>query len=220
MLNNLILSGIVVTTILTSNPSYSRVNNNVGNSTKNSNTIEVKKDTKDYIYVADVPLYKGKVNEITRGKDGINILVSKLDEKNDQNESIIFHINQDTALNVDKQNLKIGDTVDIFYSGIVTRSFPGQATAIAVNKVEETFNYEGEITQIIQTKYGKMVSVVSKDKDAKFEEIVFNVNDNTKFEKGSMSDLKVGTRVKAVYGPVMTMSLPPQTSALSIEFLK
>ena len=123
-------------------------------------------------------------------------------------------------MNVEKQALHVGDRVDVFYSGAVTRSLPGQASAIAVNVVTDTYSYDGETKEVIQTKYGKMVSVTSKSKDANFEEIIFNVNDNTKFINGSSSDLKKGSKVKVIYGPVMTMSLPPQTSALSIEFLK
>lgn len=220
MFNNLILSGIVFTSIVSSNPAYSGGNNNTNALTNNNTSIEAKKSNKDYIYVADVPLYKGKVNKITETKDGLNILVNRLDGDKNQYESLIFHINKDTALNIEKQNLKIGDNVDIFYSGMVTRSLPGQATAIAVNKVQETFVYEGEINKIIDTKYGKMVSVVSHNKDANFEEIVFNVSNDTKFTNGSLSDLKVGAKIKAVHGPAMTMSLPPQTAALGIEFLK
>lgn len=221
LFNKLILSGVILSSLITSNPTYSGINNkNVGNSTSVNHNVEVRSDNKNYIHVADVPLYNGHVSNITKTKDGMDILVTNVNGPDSSYKSLIFHINENTALNVEKQELHVGNRVDVFYSGAVTRSLPGQASAIAVNVVPDTYAYEGETKEVIQTKYGKMVSVTSKNKDTNFEEIIFNVNDSTEFQNGSISDLKKGSNVKVVYGPVMTMSLPPQTSALSIQFVK
>lgn len=91
---------------------------------------------------------------------------------------------------------------------------------IYVADTKKEFLFEGEIKEVTDGKCGKIISVISENKNSNFEEIIFNISSNTKFISGTVSDFKEGNKVKIVYGPVMTMSLPPQTSALSIEFSK
>ena len=82
MFNKLILSGVILTSLITSNPTYSGLNNkNVGSSTSVNQNVEVKSDNKNYIHVADVPLYNGHVSNITKTKDGMDILVTNLNGK-------------------------------------------------------------------------------------------------------------------------------------------
>lgn len=224
MFNNLILSVTIASTLAVFNSVNGATNPKTTETIiSNNKEVQINEQNDKYIYVADVALYKGKIEKITKTKDGISILVNKGDTDNRLPESLIFHINENTKLNIDEKNLKIGDNLDIFYSGAVTRSLPGQATAIAINvtkPIKEEYLYEGEIKKVIDSKFGTMISVVSKNKDSNFEEIIFNINSNTKLKNGSSSDLKIGSKIKVVYGPVMTMSLPPQTSALSVEVLK
>ncbi len=87
----------------------------------------------NYLTVADAPLYKGQVQEIRKTEQGMDLLVNKTNESNATYKSLIFHIDKDTKINMENENLKVGSKVDIFYSGLVTRSLPGQTTAVAVN---------------------------------------------------------------------------------------
>ncbi|MBI6872040.1 hypothetical protein [Clostridium aciditolerans] len=211
MLKDLILAGVIATSVMTSSTAYSGTNT------------EIKKSTGgdlSYITVADASMYDGKITDVKKTKDGLDVMVSKLGESDSPLNSLIFHVNNDTKLNVAKETLKIGDRVNVFFSGAVTRSIPGQATAIAINQLKEDCVYEGQIEEVIDNKYGKSISVVSDSKNSNFDKIIFNISDKTSFNNGSLLDLKKGAKVKVVYGPVMTMSLPPHTTALNIEFVK
>ncbi|MCX7884288.1 MAG: hypothetical protein N2448_04580 [Caloramator sp.] len=97
-------------------------------------------------------------------------------------------------------------------------NFSLKKVAVEQKKIENVT--EGEIKAVVNKKTGTMITVVSNSKNAKFKQVVFNVTKDTQFIKGTRDDLKNGCKVKVTYGMVMTSSLPPQTNAFKIEFIK
>lgn len=218
MINKRFIAGLLLSAAFLTNIGYANeIQATKITQLRNTSVLTGVNTNKNYLKIADAELCKGEILKITKeGK--LDILVKT---KGNTNEEILFHADENTKFNVEKDNLKVGDKVDIFYSGILTRSIPPQGTAIAVNLIKEEANvYSGEVKEIVSTKYGKMLSVISKDKNQNFEEIVFNVTKTTKFKRGTLKNFKKGTKVIVEYGNIMTLSLPPQTNAISIELVR
>ncbi len=172
-----------------------------------------------------VTKYSGNISDVVRGKDGKTITVDSI-EKGNGFEKIVFTVNKDTKLDgCTMDDLATGAIVELTYGPVMTKSLPPMTVALSVKlakaaELSRIFNYDGSISEIYVDKDYKMVTVATADKTASFTEIRFVVSKDTKFINGATEDLKVGTKVKMTYGPVMTMSLPPQTSALSVEIIK
>ncbi|GKX32139.1 hypothetical protein SH1V18_46190 [Vallitalea longa] len=80
---------------------------------------------------------------------------------------------------------------------------------------------DGTVSNIIETKNGKLISVEYDE-----NKIIFIVNDNTKIadkftnQELNVDDIEEGDRLIAIHDSKMTMSLPPQTYAYSINVEK
>lgn len=126
------------------------------------------------IHLADTSMYSGKVLYVDKGEKRNSILVdTKVGE-------YIFHISKDTKINT-KDEIKIGDTVDVYFNGIATMSLPPQSTAIAINVynksklddnriyVEDTESTFGTVKKImenqiiVETLNGEYLGIEVKD---------------------------------------------------------
>lgn len=184
-----------------------------GASVKNTKTKVVAKEK------VKTALYKGTIIAISKDKITVQTTTT-----NTQYPTLVFNISKTTKLtNLKKGDLKIGAEVNVKHTLAITRSIPGQTSAVSITmtkKAEESFKYTGKITEIYQGKDGKMITVTTEDKTSNFQVMVFTVNRDTVLEGGTMEDLVVGTTVETVYGPIMTLSLPPISVANSIKIVK
>lgn len=164
-------------------------------------------------------LYKmnGTVKGIQQGKDGIIALV----EGEGQYKEIKFNIGVQTKVVTMEgdilwsDDIKEGTRLEVFYGPKMTRSLPPIAIAEKV-VVQDTICKMGEVTKISTTKNGHSINV-SVSKDA----IIYHISKNIEIvdafgKKLSIEDIKEGTKIKALSGLAMTMSLPPQTTAKKI----
>lgn len=141
------------------------------------------------------------------------------------NDKILFNLSKDTKFDgMHLTELSVGDRIVVSHSLALTRSLPPQAAALVVKSgtsLEQTFNYEGIIKEIIKDNNGNLLVLVetNNSKEAN-KQIRFVVSSSTKLSNVSLADLKVGNRVRLTYGMAMTMSIPPQTAALSLELIK
>ncbi|MBF8983676.1 copper amine oxidase N-terminal domain-containing protein [Lutibacter sp. B2] len=86
---------------------------------------------------------------------------------------------------------------------------------------------EGNIIEVQKTDKNTRIHIksVAMNKGA-YDEIILNISENTKMENPldhteiSIEDLKEGDTVRAVYGPMVTRSLPPIGNAEKIEILQ
>jgi len=161
-------------------------------------------------------LFNGKISEINNGQITVNT-----SDKKSIYKVVTFNIGQATKLNkCTLKDLQVGAEVRVTHSLAMTRSLPPQSAAISITmtkKAEETFKYEGKITEVSQDKNCKLITVKTENKDSHFDTIIFTVGEDTKLDDCTLEDLKIGAKVEIVYGPVMTMSLPPMTHALEVE---
>lgn len=84
---------------------------------------------------------------------------------------------------------------------------------------------QGTVLEITQTEQSTMVSIKGKSMSENgVHEIVLHLFEMTQIKDKNkkdltISDIKVGAKVEATFGPAMTMSLPPQSKAHSITVL-
>lgn len=134
---------------------------------------------------------------------------------------IRFNINEDTeivdldGMKLSKDDIKDKSKVVVYHDQKMTRSLPPIANAQKI--VVANFNVkDGKITQITDVKNGKMFLVGSMN-----DGINFNISDETVIvnelgEKLTVDALAKGVEVEVYYGNIMTMSLPPITSAKKV----
>jgi hypothetical protein len=87
---------------------------------------------------------RGIIKDINIGKDGANILVEGKIEADTVYDKAMVHINVDTMIQKDDlsklfkvTDLKVGDTVEVFFKGPVAESYPVQGTAEIVRIITQ-----------------------------------------------------------------------------------
>ena len=107
----------------------------------------------------------------------------------------------------------------------MTRSAVPQASALVVKtplapQATNTYLYEGTVKDMGEENGYLWLLVASSNAKEVNKEVRFIVSKDSKLTNGKLADLKKGMAVKLTYGPQMTMSLPPQTAALSLELVQ
>lgn len=77
-------------------------------------------------------LFNGKIAalDLTPTEGNPSLL---LEEEN--GNQVLFWIGEETQVYCNLENLKMGDQMNVFYSGVLTRSLPGQGTALELRRV-------------------------------------------------------------------------------------
>ncbi len=84
---------------------------------------------------ADRSIYNGVIDDIKINDDGTGMFMMRAINGKDQT---LFRFNKETKIYLDFANLKKGDKLNIYYSGITTRSLPPQATAMEIRTYYST----------------------------------------------------------------------------------
>ena len=142
-------------------------------------------------------------------------------------ETVITKGNERRVYKVD--DLEVGMSVGLEYSDWMTASFPPQNTPIRISiysvpvvdeKTEEeapALTFSGIITEID----GELVTIGDPTTDADAKTLV--ISDETVITKGldrriyKIDDLEVGMEISGTHAEAMTMSIPPQTAALTVQ---
>lgn len=140
-------------------------------------------------------------------------------------DKILFNLSRDTKFEgLHLTELSVGDRIVVNHGLAMTRSLPPQTLALVVKSgtsLEQTFNYEGIIKELIKDSNNNWLILVETQNNKEInKQIRFVVSGNTKLVNVNLADLKVGNKVKLTYGMAMTMSIPPQTAALSLTLVK
>ena len=87
---------------------------------------------------------RGIIKDINIGKDGANILVEGKIEADTVYDKAMVHLNIDTMIQKDNlsrlfefTDLRLGDTVEVFFKGPVAESYPVQGTAEIVRIITQ-----------------------------------------------------------------------------------
>jgi len=180
---------------------------------------------------ADVQSLDGIVLDVQEGKDGVRY-VDVLNQGADAVNAIVrlvvpadFKVTDNKSETHDASVLKAGMKIEATHSLAMTKSIPPQAKAESIKIVHELGMTEGTIQSVQSTDHGLTIKVSDKADDPTAG-VVLHVSKDTKLMSGVIGgeaidpdQLKQGMKVKAYYGPVMTMSLPPQSAAQAIFVL-
>lgn len=192
-------------------------------------------DVKSEVKKPELAATKGIISEIVHTKSGV---FAMLEGKgiNAGNPDVVKLVIGDDVEVVDQfgekadlyEALKNGWTVTASYGPMMTKSIPAQSPAAKI-EVEKPITAEGITTTGIIEKVQELDG--NKDNDD-YTRIVMtgknpvnlNVYEDTLIvdEKGNELDVDVldaNVRIKATYGPAMTLSLPPMSTATKIVVL-
>lgn len=151
--------------------------------------------------------------------------------------AVVVHIAEDTAIvkGMDRriytvEDIKVGDTLKIEYSPAMMQSLPPQTTAVRIalpvaeaeitedeDVAVSALTFSGIITEID----GELVTIGDPTKDADAKTLV--ISDETVITKGldrriyKIDDLEVGMEISGTHATAITMSIPPQTAALTVQ---
>jgi len=168
----------------------------------------------------------GNITSINKSEDGrLSILIG------DFQSGVILNLTEDTKITdaagkeLKAEDLKTGMEVEATHHLFMTASMPPQTSAlsIVVKDSQQTGEAEkapvrtGTITSINKSEDGKMSILINGYQSG----IMLHLSGETKITDAAgkelkAEDLKLGMEVEATHPQFMTMSLPPQTSALTI----
>lgn len=218
MLNKSIVCSLLATTFLISSQTFILAAKNPKVQSKNINSHKKIMIKQEKSFVSE-----GEIKAVVNKKTGTMITVVS-NSKDTKFREVVFNITKDTKfINGTLNDLKKGCVVKVTYGPVMTGSLPPQTTALSIDIIKpakDEFQYEGTIKEVFEDICGKMIRVGKSNDNSIYNQIVFIITKETIFVNGTMDDLKKDCQVKVTYGPVMTKSIPPQTKAIKIEFIK
>ncbi len=145
--------------------------------------------------------------------------------------AVILNISDETPIvkGMDRRiykidDLEVGMTLHVEYSDWMTASFPPQNAPvkiiIASEPTQEEAAHELTFSGVITEIEGELVTIGNPKTDANAMTLV--VSDETVITKGldrriyKIDDLEVGMKISGTHAEAMTMSIPPQSAALTI----
>lgn len=122
--------------------------------------------------------------------------------------------------------IAVDTLLNVEYSERMTRSIPPQTTAVSIEILN--LAVEEEDDEIVDAKPIVSAKVLSVEEDGAIRvedevngEVIVYLAEETKITKGgaevSADEIKADTKIVVEYASYMTMSIPPQTTAISIE---
>lgn len=187
----------------------------------------MEQSTVDNIYVADAAKYRGELINIEKTQDGTEFTVKKIEGDYLQAEEMTFIIDDNTRVNKGKDQLKLGQYIEIYYGAGVfyetdetagskedTKEIPN---AIGINILEDKVDFVmfvGDLKEIME-KDDSVVSILLENKDFP-QGIIFHINDESIIDS-SLKDIRTGSRVEIKYNGITLESLPPQASIMELK---
>ena len=114
------------------------------------------------------------------------------------------------------------------YGAAMTMSLPPQNNPVKITVVEEVvveeLKVKGEITDAVVADSFGNIALTVKTEDNVNEEMVLIVSEETEVTKGeekmAAKDLVKGVKIEATHSMAMTMSIPPQVSAIKVNIVE
>ncbi|CAH0118130.1 MULTISPECIES: hypothetical protein [unclassified Paenibacillus] len=177
---------------------------------------------------------EGKISDVNFTKDGKRITVKGQGLTPQDPGEIILNITKDTVI-VDENGKKISlqkivkkdMKVKAYYGPKMTRSLPPIGTAdkiVAVKDKKEEDKDLGTKGVIVNANNGRLTVMGSGLTESSQEVIILGVTDQTKIVDRDGKELpkealKENTKIKAYYGPMLALSMPPMGTAEKIVVL-
>lgn len=139
-------------------------------------------------------------------------------------------VNQETVIqdergrNIRAGELRRGMTVDANFSSAMTRSNPPQAQAFFIRLVRGTNRAETTTGRILEVNTRNNFILVWLSQNSP-SAIRFNISPDTVIldlfgRRISLSSLRPGFRVRVEHASFMTLSIPPQTTAFTVQIIR
>lgn len=184
----------------------------------------------DKIVVVEQPVIVGKITEINKNNDKVNIMVEgeqleggvidKASITLDEMTEIYQNQELEDWKTLTQQDLKLNMQVVVYYDGAVATSYPAQMGAnkivVIAEETEETPTVKGTISEFNKEEKRFLVTG-SKANGATYDKAYVTVDENTKIYKGkaeaTFEDLTDGLMVEVYYNGAVDDSYPVQMGA-------
>ena len=139
-------------------------------------------------------------------------------------------VNQDTTIqdergrNIRASELEHGMTVDANFSSAMTRSIPPQAQAFFIQVTRRPNRTETTIGRMIEVNTRNNYILVLRNQNPS-SVVRFNISPDTVIldlfgRRTRLSSLNAGFRVRVEHASFMTASIPPQTTAFTVQVIR
>ena len=177
-------------------------------------------------------VFSAVIQEISRDRNTTFVTISYNDciGCTGSGNSVRLVVNQETDIYDERgRNIRAGDlergmTVDASFSSAMTRSVPPQAQAFFIRVTRRVSQTVTTIGRIIEVNTRSNFLLVLRNQNPA-SAIRFNITNNTVIldpfgRRTSLSSLIPGFRVRVEHGSAMTASLPPQTTAFTVQVIR
>ena len=144
--------------------------------------------------------------------------------------SVRLVVNQETTIQDERgRNIRVGElergmTVDANFSSTMTRSIPPQAQAFFIQITRRVNQSETTVGRIIEVNTRNNFILVLRNQNPS-SAVRFNISPDTDIldffgRRTSLSSLHPGFRVRVEHATFMTASIPPQTTAFTVQLIR
>lgn len=143
--------------------------------------------------------------------------------------SVRLVVNQDTIIQNERgQNIRAGElergmAVDAAFSSVMTRSIPPQAQAFFIQITRRRNQTMTTVGRIIEVNVRNNYILILRNQNPT-SAIRFNISPNTVIldlfgRRTGLSSLRAGFRVRVEHASFTTASIPPQTTAFTVQVI-
>ena len=134
------------------------------------------------------------------------------------------NIRDERGRNIRAGELERGMIVDANFSSAMTRSIPPQAQAFFIQVVRRANRTETTTGRILEVNTRNNFILVLRNQNPA-SAVRFNISSNTVIldffgRRTSLSSLMPGLRVRVEHASFMTASIPPQTTAFTVQMIR
>lgn len=173
--------------------------------------------------VSSVICTAGKITEVIKSDTKTMVQIETMGNNEGYEGVLILNVNESTALidpvtneKLTIDDLRVGDTIRGYYGPAISASIPPQASAEKIEILRNAAVFTGNITEVRSGVKYKQVLIGDY-----MNGIILTITDQTRIVSDEntefkFQDLKQGMEIEAFHDLVMTMSLPPITTAQKI----
>lgn len=179
-----------------------------------------------------VRVFSAVIQDIYRDRNAtlVTVVYNNCIGCNSPTNSVRLVVNQETAIfdergrNIRAGELERGMTVDANFSSAMTRSIPPQAQAFLIRVTGRVNRSVTTIGRIVEVNTRNNFLLVLRNQNPT-SAVRFNITRDTVIldpfgRRTSLSSMRPGFRVRVEHASFMTASIPPQTTAFTVQVIR
>lgn len=147
--------------------------------------------------------FNGLVHQIERNGNTGRMLLKNLDTGMD----VLFRYTEETQLFLDMKKVSVGDRLNVYYNGLLTRSIPAQGTALEIRPFDEWSIYRGTITNINKSGDDRVLTL-EKAKGTPFPKTMTIKLDGSTVGDQKLAEYKKGDFIEVFYPVERGIKIP------------